>query len=201
MEKNKNKRNIPKKLRWLFELIRWGSLAVFVACVAVIFAESAMPGAQSSQQSGNVTDVIEGNINSGYDKENLIDIKGFDVDLTPVKDFYYIEDTIEYSIKYNPTNTSYKNLIWETSTPDLVNIDETNHTIKCLNAGTANILIKSEKNSELKKSISFEIKQIPVSNVTIETTAVTLNINLYFHLKPFQRRVQIPLKTPLRRVI
>ena len=182
--KVKVKRNIPKKLRWLFELIRWGSLAVFVACVVVIFAESAMPGAQSGQQSGEVTDVIEDGINQGYDKENLIDIKDFDIELSPKKDFYYIDDKIDFTINYTPANTSYKNLLWETSTPDLVSIDETASQFKCLNAGTAEISVKSEKNSSLKKSFSFEIKEIPVSGISISTTAVTLNINDIYVIEP-----------------
>lgn len=172
------------KFYWLHELIRWGAFSVFLACVIVIFAESAMPGGQSGQQSGNVTDVIEGGINNDYDDKNLIDIEGFDIYQSPVKDYYYINDVIKYTITYYPTHTSYKNLIWNVNDTSLVTIDQTNSTITCLKAGTVEIEVTSEKEPGLRKNITFDIKEIPVESVTIPDKTVTLNINGIYVINP-----------------
>ena len=172
------------KFYWLHELIRWGAFSVFLACVIVIFAESAMPGGQSGQQSGNVTDVIQGGINNDYDDKNLIDIEGFDIYQSPVKDYYYINDVIKYTITYYPTHTSYKNLIWNVNDTSLVTIDQTNSTITCLKAGTVEIEVTSEKEPGLRKNITFNIKEIPVESVTIPDKTVTLNINGIYVINP-----------------
>ena len=85
-EDNKSKEKKSKiKHNWFYELIRWGALSVFIICVIVICVKSAMPGAQSGQQSGDVADVIQGGINDGYDKENLIDINNFNFSIDPYK--------------------------------------------------------------------------------------------------------------------
>lgn len=82
MKKNKNGENKAsnKKLKHIFyEIIRWGALAVFIIAVGVILGESAMPGQQSADQSGDVADKVEDNLNDSYDKENLIEIQDFNI--------------------------------------------------------------------------------------------------------------------------
>ena len=178
-EKNNNNSNKPekKKNHWFYELIRWGAFSVFLICIIIILAESAMPGTQSGQQSGGVTDIVEDNLNDGYDKENLIDIKDFNIVTNPFKDFYYIDDKINYEVLYEPENTSYKALIFKSSDETIVSIDETNKVLKCLSAGTVTITATSEKNSTLNKSFTIEVKEIPVSEITLKETSITMNIN------------------------
>ena len=177
-ENNKSKEKKSKiKRNWFYELIRWGALSVFIICVIVICAESAMPGAQSGQQSGDVADVIQGGINDGYDKENLIDINNFNFSIDPYKEYYYVGDSINYEVFYEPENTSYKTLIFESSDESIVSIDEANKKLKCNNPGTATITITSEKKSTLKKSFTIEVREVPVSEILLNETSTTLNIN------------------------
>lgn len=162
------------------EIIRWGALAVFIACVAIIFAESAVPAKQSGQQSGAVTDIIQDGINDGYDDVHLKEIQDFDIEISNqhINNVYHVQDIIRYEVTYTPVDTSYKNLIWSVNDPSLVSINEIKGEITCLLPGSVEITVKSEWKEELVKTLSFEIEEVLVESISVTNEkSISLNIN------------------------
>lgn len=180
MKKNKNGeiKASNKKLKHIFyEIIRWGALAVFIIAVGVILGESAMPGQQSADQSGDVADKVEDNLNDSYDKENLIEIQDFNIFVDSEKETYFVGETVSYNLTFIPENTSYKSLSISSSDSTIVNIDQSEEKLHFLAPGEVTITAISERNPNLIKSLKFNVQIVDVEEIVVENKNVTLQIN------------------------
>ena len=117
-----------------------------------------MPGQQSADQSGDVADKVEDNLNDSYDKENLIEIQDFNISVDSEKETYFVGETDSYNLTFTPENTSYKSLLISSSDSTIVNIDQSEEKLHFLAPGEVTVTAISERNPNLIKSLKFNVQ-------------------------------------------
>ncbi len=155
--------NKYKKIKNIFKYL---SLGVFIIASIVILIESAIPGDISADQSNDITDIVDDNINNNYDKDNIIDIKDIGVTFNnsavsvDKENNVNVNDVLSYEIGFIPEDTSFKNIKIEASNTEIVKIDEVSKTITFNKEGKTNISFISTENQYDKEETDKDIKKV-----------------------------------------
>lgn len=157
---------------------------MFLGCAATILIESGIDGENSGAQSGNVTDQVQDVIDKNHDKDTIKDIKDFDISfISPKEDnAYFVGDVLQYTVTFSPKDTSYTTLNWSVSDSSILSVEESENKISFLKAGSATVQVENDHNPSLKKSFSFTVKSIPVTNIILAQKQETLNIGEAFQI-------------------
>ena len=160
-------------------IFKWGSLVCYLGCAITILVESGINGQNSANQSDSVANNVQDIVNQNHDNETIKDIKDFNIDFldSKINNTYNVGDILNYKVSFVPSDTSYKELKWESTSDNIVHIDEINNCLSFINPGNVEIKISSVKNENLTKYYSFIVKEIPVENIEIKnvpTSAINI---------------------------
>lgn len=165
-------------------ILRWGSLAMYVACSITILVEASLDGTKSGNRSGIITNFVNQIIDNRHDRETIKEIENFDISFDGAKEdsTYYVGDVLSYSVTYSPSNTSFKGLSWNIEHNDVLEINENECSITFIKEGTTSVSITSQRNQNLKKEFSFTVKNIPVENLTVYYPPSSINVGDAYQL-------------------
>lgn len=160
-------------------IFKWISLVCYLGCAITILVESGINGQNSANQSDSVANNVQDIVNQNHDNETIKDIKNFNIDFldSKINNTYNVGDILNYKVSFIPSDTSYKELKWESISDNVVHIDEINNCLSFTNPGNVKIKINSLKNENLTKYYSFIVKEIPVENIEIKnipTSAINI---------------------------
>lgn len=160
-------------------IFKWGSLVCYLGCAITILVESGINGKNSANQSDSVANNVQDIINQNHDNETIKDIKDFNINFVDPKidNTYDVGDVLNYKVSFVPSDTSFKELKWESTNDNVVHVDEINNYLSFVNPGNADIKITSVKNENLSKSFSFIVKEIPIEKIEIKNIPI-LAINI-----------------------
>lgn len=112
--------------------------------------------------------------------ESIFDIIKVKVNEVPLKSFYlsggdlslFLGDIASIKVTFNPTDATNKKLIYNSSDPGIVSVNQTTGEVKAVSLGTTTITVTYEANSALTDSIIVTTKentsvQIPVNSVQL----------------------------------
>ena len=97
-------------------------------------------------------------------------LEGIEIDSIP--DEIFVGEKHKLDVIFTPDNTSYKNVIWESSDTDVITIDKSG-IMTAKQEGVASISVTSEANSDLKCTVEItvlhkpEVPVIPVESIHI----------------------------------
>ncbi len=125
--------------------------AFFCTCILtlVLFAEALKPGQESSNSSGAVTDSIKDSININ-DNDQVVPLQSITV--APTSTTKCIGETQKIETVYLPASTTEKELVYSSSAPDIVDVDE-NGVMHFKSYGRANITVTSKEHPEIKGTL------------------------------------------------
>lgn len=168
------------------KIIKWGSLGMFIACSLTILIGASLDGDISENRSGIITDFINQIIDDHHDRETIKEIEGFDISFEndETNKIYYVGDTLSYSVRYSPIDTSYKALEWTIDDPSILEIDQNECKLSFLKEGSTTIHVASERRNDLKRSFSFAVKNIQVEQIGLDLTTLAVNKGDSYQLSP-----------------
>lgn len=160
-------------------IFKCGSLVCYLGCAITILVESGINGQNSANQSDSVANNVQDIVNQNHDNETIKDIKDFNIDFldSKINNTYNVGDILNYKVSFVPSDTSYKELKWESTNDNVVHIDEINNCLSFTSSGNVEIKISSVKNDNLTKYFSFIVKEIPVEKIEIKnipTSAINI---------------------------
>ena len=138
-------------------IFKWISLVCYLGCAITILVESGINGQNSANQSDSVANNVQDIVNQNHDNETIKDIKDFNIDFldSKINNTYNVGDILNYKVSFIPSDTSYKELKWESTSDNVVHIDEINNCLSFTNPGNVEIKISSLKNENLRGIISI----------------------------------------------
>lgn len=93
-----------------------------------------------------------------------------------------VNQTITLNPIITPSNTTFKSVEFVSSNPSIATVDE-NGVVKGINEGSATITAITKRN-KIKASVVVNVKFIPSTGVSLNSTNVILNLNETFTLVP-----------------
>lgn len=92
-----------------------------------------------------------------------------------------VGQTFEISVEILPLNTTDKSVLWESSNPEVVEVDE-NGTIIALNAGSSIITATSNSNPELHAECNINVFSVLVESITLDCSEKRLYVGDTFEI-------------------
>ncbi len=92
-----------------------------------------------------------------------------------------VGQTFEISVEILPLNTTDKSVLWESSNPEVVEVDE-NGTIIALNAGSSIITATSNSNPELHAECNINVSSVLVESITLDCSEKRLYVGDTFEI-------------------
>jgi uncharacterized protein YjdB len=135
---------------------------LFIVLSAFIIFESAMPGGESSSQSGLFAFIFDNGA-----KEAQI-IKPESISIEGDKEIFLTE-TKEYSASLYPENSSYKSFRWKGSDDSVCSFDSSTGSLKAISVGTYVLTATSTYDSNIKSSIEIKVSKYPITYLSIES--------------------------------
>ncbi|MBO8427801.1 MAG: VanZ family protein [Firmicutes bacterium] len=159
-----------------YNIIKRGSLVCFFIASVIILVESGIDGKTSAAQSNSIGSVIQEGINENHDKETIVSIKDFEVNLLNPSEnnVYYVGESLNFTFTYTPENTSYKEIKTEY---DENYVSIVGNTIYFEKAGNTTIKFISEKDENLSKTLQISIKNVEIESLEFKEKEVTLNVD------------------------
>lgn len=92
-----------------------------------------------------------------------------------------VGQTFEISVEILPLDTTDKSVLWESSNPEVVEVDE-NGTIIALNAGSSIITATSNSNPELHAECNINVSSVLVESITLDCSEKRLYVGDTFEI-------------------
>ncbi len=92
-----------------------------------------------------------------------------------------VGQTFEISVEILPLDTTDKSVLWESSNPEVVEVDE-NGTIIALNAGSSIITATSNSNPELHAECNINVSPVLVESITLDCSEKRLYVGDTFEI-------------------
>lgn len=159
---------------------------LFLLCSLIILIEAALPGNSSSSQSNFVSNIIS-SVYNGVKNISSKNIYPTSLEVEEINEAF-TNDTFSLSYKVLPENATFKNVVFESSSPSIASIDDKG-IITCLKEGNVEISCKieiPEKNIIYQKKFPLQIKDILPTSIYFvdveEGNSLTIKENEYVHL-------------------
>lgn len=138
-------------------------ITCYIICILVLIAESLMPGNLSAKQSNSVGSGLADFIN-GYKDDQTVVVKAKKVEITNKISEIYVGDSYMLETLVTPIDATYKSLKFASSDLEIASVSDEGN-ISFLKEGSVEISISSTKYSDLKDSMTVNVKNVLLESI------------------------------------
>lgn len=153
-------------------------LTLFLIATGVLIGESCVEGTASANQSnvvgGGLADIIN---DIGGDQSELIEPTSVSINKTNLNGSYNVGESVTLSVTVSPAETSFTSILFESNNTDVATVSSAG-TVSFRKSGSATITVKSEYNTNLSDSVTFNVLDIYPTDVSARIKCASDN-NIY----------------------